>query len=104
MAHATVNPGICGFRTRLEVVPEADGRCLVRGESACSHVQRLLASLGPVDPYGEISYQPEAPRTLAAAAAVLPHPACPVPCALLKALEVAAGLALPADVSVVISE
>ena len=104
MAHATVNPGICGFSTRLEVIPQADGQCLVRGESACPHVERLLASLGPVDPYGEISCQPEPPRILAAAGKLLPHPACPVPCALLKTMEVAGGLALPADVSFVISE
>ena len=104
MAQATVNPGVCGFHTRLEVIPQADGRCLVGGESACLHVARLLASLGSVDPYGEISYQPETPRILSMAGKVLPHPACPVPCALLKTMEVAGGLALPANVSVVIAE
>lgn len=28
------------------------------------------------------------------------HPACPVPCAIVKAVEVAAGLALPGSVSI----
>jgi len=32
----------------------------------------------------------------------LRHAACPVPCALIKAVEAAAGLALPKDVSVTI--
>jgi len=31
---------------------------------------------------------------------VIPHASCPVPAAILKALEVGVGLALPADVSV----
>jgi hypothetical protein len=31
-----------------------------------------------------------------------PHPACPVPSGILKAVEVAAGLALPRDASIVI--
>ena len=34
----------------------------------------------------------------------LAHPACPVPSGIVKAIEVEAGLALPADVSIKVSK
>jgi hypothetical protein len=67
-------------------------------------VQKLIARLASLDPYGEIMYGDSSPRILAEARSVLPHPACPVPSALLKTVEVAAGLALPADVTISVSE
>lgn len=104
MASVQVNPGICGLESSVEAILGDDGMCAVKGESACPHVRELLTALGPVDPFGEISYRMGMPRVLATAQETLPHPACPVPCALLKAIEVASGLALPADVSVVVSD
>ncbi len=100
MAKVTVNPGVCGFVSSVAVVLGDDGMCTLQGESPCPHVQELLGALGPVDPFGEISYRTGMPRILAKAHETLPHPACPVPAALLKAVEVAASLALPADVSI----
>jgi hypothetical protein len=104
MASAKVNPGICGLGSTLQVAVGADGMCEVSGESDCPHVQKLLAELVGLDPYGEIMYSDTSPRILAEARNCLPHPACPVPSALLKAVEVAAGLALPADVAISVSE
>ncbi len=66
-------------------------------------MERLAAHLTKVDPLSEISYRGELPAVLEAARAHLPHPACVVPSGVLKAVEVAAGLALPADPTIEVS-
>jgi hypothetical protein len=104
MASVQVNPGICGLTSSITVEIDAGGMCQTSGESACPHVQKLIAEATGIDPYGEIMYGEDAPRILAVARTCLPHPACPVPSAMLKAIEVAAGLALPADVMISVSE
>jgi hypothetical protein len=81
MASAEIESGICGFCTTVKTT--AEGRTLTE-----------------VDPYREISYRGEGPVTLKLAAEHLVHPACPVPSGILKAIEVAAGLALPKDASI----
>ena len=63
-------------------------------------MEQLAEALTEVDPYKEISYRGEGPVTLKLAAEHLVHPACPVPSGIIKAIEVAAGLALPKDASI----
>jgi hypothetical protein len=48
----------------------------------------------------EIGYHGDGPEVLRAATKLCPHPACPVPVGILKAVEVSAGLALPKDASI----
>ena len=48
----------------------------------------------------EISFHGEGPKTLRMAAKHCKHTACPVPSGILKAIEVASGLALPKDASI----
>ena len=96
---AVIDPGICGFVT--EVVARMDGEmCSVEIVSDCEPIQLMAEELSQVDPMGEIGYQGDAPLTLRTAAKHCPHPACPVPAGILKAIEVAAGLALPKDASI----
>ena len=99
MADLTVAAGVCGFTTRVTATTNA-GR---HGRPV--HPVRLPLHPGArpgaarVDPLREITYRGEGPA-LQAAAAALPHPACIVPAGILKAVEVAAGLALPRDAEV----
>lgn len=69
-------------------------------ESQCEGVRRLAAALPEADGHA-VAFTPAArnPVYLAAEAARL-HPACVVPAAIIKAVEVACGLALPRDVSI----
>jgi hypothetical protein len=60
--------------------------------------------LREVEPFREISFRGKGPRTLELAREILPHPACPVPAAIIKAVEVAGGLALPRDASIKVSK
>ena len=99
MAKAEINSGICGFtatvRTRM------DGRkCVVAIESDCDAIQRLGEELAEVDPFQEISFRGEGPRSLNLGAKHCYHPACPVPVGVIKAIEIEAGLALPADATI----
>jgi hypothetical protein len=103
LAKAEIFAGICGFAT--SVGTRMDGsRCALSIESECGAVQRLAAELTQVDPFREIAFRGEGPLTLQLAAKHCRHAACPVPTGIIKAVEVEAGLALPADVSIKLSK
>jgi len=57
-----------------------------------------------VHPFEEIAFRGEGPKTLLLAAKHCKHAACPVPSGIIKAIEVAAGLALPKDASIQVSK
>jgi len=78
--------------------------CALSIESECESIQRLAAELRKVVPFREITFRDEGPLTLQLAAKYCLHPACPVPVGILKAVEVEAGLALPADITIKISK
>lgn len=75
-------------------------RCVLKIDSGCDAIQRLAEELKEVDPFKEITFRGEGPRTLRLGAQHCYHPACPVPVGIIKAVEVAAGLALPADATI----
>jgi len=99
LATAEVQAGICGFRTTVQATMDGD-LCNVMVRSECKAIQRLAAEVYQVDPLREITHRGEGPLILALAARHCSHAACPVPAGIIKAVEVAAGLALPADVSI----
>jgi len=103
-ARVTIEAGICGFRTTAET-SSADGQNVTFAvTSDCEKIRRLatqLAEQGPIDAYSEIS--PDSPsRLLGTARATLKGccAGCAVPTGLYKAMQVAAGLALPKDISI----
>jgi hypothetical protein len=105
MAHADIKAGICGFHTIVEALPTDDPRRVTLAiQSECKAIQRLAADLTEVDPFGEISFRRGSPVTLEKAAEYCSHAACPVPTGIIKAIEVAAGLALPGDVTITLSK
>ena len=78
-----------------------DGRNVaISIESDCDAIQRLGEELAEVEPFQEISFRGEGPRTLELGAKHCYHTACPVPVGIIKAIEIEAGLALPADASI----
>jgi hypothetical protein len=98
----SIQAGICGFRTSGSVLCDDSQHVTFALESDCAkiaEVSRQLAEQGAIDAYGEID-----PRTdsvlLATARKVLTGccAGCVVPAGLFKAMQVAAGLALPQDI------
>jgi len=104
MATVKVKAGVCGMYAVIKAAADQPyGMVTLEVESDCPHVQKMAEELREVKSIGEIAYRGEGPRTLRAAAKQLPHAACVVPASIIKAIEVAAGLALPADATITIS-
>jgi hypothetical protein len=103
MSKAIVEPGNCGYTTTIDATMDGD-ECQITIQSACPAIQKLAADLGRVNPYQEISFRRGMPQTLTAGAKYCKHSACPVPVAVIKAVEVEANLALPTDVTIKLSK
>jgi hypothetical protein len=102
MAKAEIFAGVCGFNTTVTARRNGHG-CILDIHSECTAIQRLAEHLNEVDPLKEISFRRTLPETYEAAHQYCSHAACPVPSGIIKAVEVEAGLALPCDVSIKIS-
>ena len=98
----TVEAGVCRFRSKVTSWVE-DGLLKCSIESNCKHVQELGRSLESINiemmdilkmPFSENQVYIIGGRTLK-------HSTCPLPMAVLKSFEAAAGLGLKRDVSVV---
>lgn len=101
MVIAEVTAGVCGFRTKIVATyDEAAGTVVLEFHTECAAVQRLAADLQCVAVH-PIAFTPacQNPVYRAAAPARL-HAACVVPVSVIKAVEAAAGLALPRDVAI----
>lgn len=96
-----VMSGICGMITEIRAT-SGDPLKKVHLEinTRCEGIQKLAEELKEVDPMEEISFRGDGPRTLRMAAKHCKHTACPVPSGIIKAIEVASGLALPKDASI----
>jgi len=103
LARAEISSGVCGFTTVIEAAADGKGRVLLTIESDCKAVQCLAEELNEVDALQEISFRGTGPLTMQLATKHLRHAACPVPVGIVKALEIAAGLALPVDVTIKLS-
>jgi hypothetical protein len=103
MAKADIFAGVCGFNTTVQA--KMNGHtCQLDIHSECKAIQRLAEHLTEVNPYKEISFRRQLPQTYEAAHQYCSHAACPVPSGIIKAIEVEAGLALPADVMIKLSK
>ena len=102
-ARAEVNAGVCGHQTTITAAT-SDGRAVTFAvETTCENITRLaelLDEAGLVDAYQAISPRAPANVVLDAGRAALCCPDCIVPAAALKAMRVAAQLALAADVHI----
>lgn len=98
-----VNAGICGFKTKIEVEGDDEQNVTFRFDSECPKAGKFgeaLMALGPVDGYSEIGNGSEGVVLTTARANIKGScAACAVPIAAFKAMQVAAGLALPKEVT-----
>jgi len=99
MTKVIVNPGICGFKSIIKVTKLVRERFSIEISTDCKQVSNLAESLAEVNPF-EIMKSMKECVIFQEASKHLSHIACPVPVAILKALEVEAGLALPRDVCI----
>ena len=97
MAKIVVDPGICGFTAVVEVTRLSARRIRVVINTDCEMVSGMNGELEDVDlkvalgPLGDSLVYKIAARHGG-------HAACPIPMAILKAIEVETGAALPKDI------
>ena len=95
--------GICGMITEIRATSEdQSGMVNLDINTRCEGIQKLAGELTVVNPEQEISYKGDGPKTLRMATRHCKHTACPVPSGIIKAIEVASGLALPADATITV--
>jgi hypothetical protein len=107
-ARVEIDAGVCGFRTRAVVYSEDDQNVSYDISSDCEKIlglSKAVANLGLIDAYKEISPAGES-NLLACCRETLKGccSGCVVPVGLFKAMQVAAGLALPKDVRIILSK
>lgn len=102
-----VDAGICGFQTRIRADSDDTQNVTFKVASGCDKARAFgeaLVAKGPVDGYAEIGAGADgvvlttARESLKGCCA-----ACAVPFAVFKAMQVAAGVALPKDVTLKIA-
>ena len=102
-ALAEIDGGICGFQTRINAESADAQNVTFSLMSTCEKVREFgdaLAAKGLVDSYAELGAGADG-VVLSAARAVLKGccAACAVPVGAFKVMQVAAGVALPKDVT-----
>ena len=98
MATATVHAGICGFTSVIDAQCDEDQEVTLTIQTDCPNYRDLNGTSFKTDAYdvsfGKVGegavYELLRPHCR--------HAACPVPSGAVKAVEVAAGIALPKDV------
>ncbi|AIZ56498.1 hypothetical protein Mpt1_c06110 [Candidatus Methanoplasma termitum] len=95
----TVDAGVCKMKTVVVAKANPDtGMIDLVIESDCPHVLKMSWSLQPICPYTEVEAAMNQTEVYKMASEALPHAACPVPCGMIKAVEVAGDLGLKRDV------
>ncbi len=100
LVRVTAEPGICGFPCVIEA--RRTGRYTVSvkiKDSECKHGKRLSGLVEKMtlrELFAPVSKNP----VFVSAQRAGCHPSCPVPVAILKAVEVAMEMALPKDVMI----
>ena len=102
MTKVKVNPGVCGFVTRIQAVSEDGEEVKVKVQSGCESVRKMFEELGDTfDSYGMCLVRPGKGPLFEYASQKFPaHCACPVIAGITKAVEAECGLALPRDASI----
>ena len=103
MTKVVVTAGACGFTSAISA-EKAPGRSVdIAVESGCAMVQEMAAEITRLGRHDALVGILKNPVYLAAGRH-LKHPACPVPAAILKALEVEAGLNVKKDATIVFAK
>ena len=96
MTKVVVNSGACGFTVTIKAEKGKERTIAVSLDTACEMVQKMLADIAIVDRMVPLIGFRDNP-VYQSAAKHLKHVACPVPSAILKAIETEAGMNVPKD-------
>ncbi len=103
MATVKVDAGACGFTVEIEALTEDSQHVKLDIRTDCPNFPQFIEQIREVDAFQEIEPDTKSGKVLSLWPKYLHCAACPVPSGIIKAVEVAAGLALPKDVGMEIS-
>lgn len=95
-----VKAGICGQETTVEVRKVSQTRVSIAFQTTCEHVQRLSEELKELNIGEEMDRPMNLTTTYSLASKHLCRSSCVVPAAILKGVEVAANIFLPAAIAI----
>ena len=101
MTELTIQAGICGFTTVIRTSSADAQTVFIEFETTCPHALKAREELRSVDAYTELFKKPHETSVYRTLSKHLPHVTCPLYSGFLKAIEAAAGLALPKGVSMI---
>jgi len=104
MATVEIDAGVCGYSTTVRATRGQGYLVQISIESECPHIRKIGEEITEVDALQQIGLRGGLPPVLQTAYKLCAHAACPVPSGLVKAIEVAAGLALAKDVTMRVSK
>ena len=99
MTRVTVNPGVCGMVCIIEVSKIDRRQVSLKIETKCDIVQEVCEQAAIMEVWDVLKLPVES-IVYEYASKCRIHAACPVPVAVIKAIEVEAGMALPRPVSI----
>lgn len=99
MTTVVVNSGACGFSVTIQAMKGKEKKIALSLDTPCEMVQQMLADIATVDQRVTLTGFRDNPIYLSAAKH-LKHVACPVPSAILKAIETETGMNVPKDVRI----
>jgi len=97
LTRINIDPGICGYPTVVEIKTVGKRQYSVIIKTECEKLTLLSDQIETLN-LADVFKQAKDSRLYSAVADCLLHPACPMPVAIIKALEVEAGIALARDV------
>jgi hypothetical protein len=99
MSKVVVDAGICGFKAAVHARKSGDWSVQVQISSGCEMLTNMNPELAEVNWRRGVFGRIQDCTIYALASRHIRHTACPVPAAIIMAIEVETGLALPADVT-----
>lgn len=100
MITVTVDAGVCGMKTIIKAHSEDMQQVQLTIDSGCPDIQKAAEELKTVEGMQEAFGKVGDTTVYQVLRQHCKHAACPVPAGIVKAVEAAAGLALPKDVSI----
>lgn len=103
MTRVEVEAGVCGHSAVIEVVKLGTAHVQVTIHSACEQITAMNPDLAQLQWKGKghaVFKRMTESAVYASAGRHIRHTACPIPAAILKAIEVEVGLALAQDVTI----
>ncbi|MFQ5887990.1 MAG: hypothetical protein ACE5HY_04770 [Candidatus Hydrothermarchaeales archaeon] len=104
MSKVTVDAGICGFTAIIKAKKKGKNKVRVEIFCPCEMIKEMDTELRGIEVSSNAFLKICDSVVYRLASKHIKHTACPVPAAILKAVEVEMGLALPKDVTMKIAE